>query len=469
MTKLKSLVLLTTLGLLSACSDSDKKPPPNDPVVSIPSVRFIDCPIDTSTSAALSGLRCGELDTYENYENTGPDAEIIQIAFGILPATDLPAMPDPVVVFVGGPGGSGLAELARTANTDFELGLLADNRDLIMVDQRGAGFSTPFLHCDGLLFPDSADDIDVMAATSCVDGFEQQGVDLTQYRSNVIAQDFKVLREALEIAQWNVYGASYGPIPGLLYAQLDPAGIRSVVFDSSTDNQVDIALADAAAPLNYITELARQCAEETECAARLPDLRSTFIDTFRALMMDPVIFVDEENGERIEIDGSKAVRVATEEELERRLDADLMHAAVQCAAIDAASFNDSVTPVVEPWPDDMLDVARASVSYPAICTSGIVSIEQDLSQRDPVSLDVPALVLGGGLDSLVSLDQVRKLTQSFVSPFVAIAPKGAHIIAYPPISACVDDIVTVFLDNPAEAPDMSCLASTSGLFEFPEE
>ena len=275
--KTLSLFLLATMygcggsGSGSGVASGFDLPAPTGP---FPSVRFAPCP----PSVGVNGLRCGVLDTYENYEQTGVDARIMQVAFGILPAAVSPAAPDPVVYITGGPGDSALATFG--ANRDFQA--FTNNRELILVDQRGAGFSSPFLGCGEYFGVD-----DAAESRSCVQSFEEQGVDLSQYRSAVIAQDFKVLREALEIDQWNVYGVSYGPIAGMLYANLDPNGVRSVIFDSSTDNQVDIALADSAARLNFVSELSSQCATSTECAAQIPDLRNFFIDTYMSLENDP--------------------------------------------------------------------------------------------------------------------------------------------------------------------------------------
>jgi len=434
-TKVTSVLFFLALYGCSDSSESEKTPPNNTApsettstpqANTSPGVRFTDCPFDLNRAA--SDIRCGVLDTYENYELTGPDARMIEVAFGIMPATITPAAPDPIVVFIGGPGASGLVE--------FALGLpyssYSGNRDLILVDQRGTGYSKPFLNCD---FPEDDDSNDGAILTACVDEFEQQGVDLTQYRSAVIAQDFKVLREALAIPQWNVYGESYGPIPGVLYADLDRAGVRSVIFDSSTDNQVDIMLADAASRLDFISELADQCAAETECATRLPDLRSAFIDTFRSLTNDPWV-VDLPDGGNIEFDANVLLDLAPElppvgypafldmfanrdtelmlqlyapddggnndgdsnqenpsgtaEDPLRREFAVLMSLTVQCAAIDALNFYTATIPTKEQWPDDLLDAVRRDVGegYPDFCNGGYVSIEQDLSQREPRDLDV---------------------------------------------------------------------------------
>jgi len=478
-------------------------------------------------------MRCGVLETYENYDLTSPDARIIEVAFGIVPAKTTPAAPDPIVVFIGGPGGSALVNSAL----GLEYSSYSGNRDVILVDQRGTGYSSPFLDCE---FPDDDDgefvdsdgdgvsDADAAVLIPCLESFENQGVDLSQYRSAVIAQDFKVLREALQIAQWNVYGVSYGPIPGLLYADLDPAGVRSVIFDSSTDNQVDIMLADTAAPLDYISELASQCAAEPECAARIPDLRSVFIETFRSLMNEPWIedipgkgeisfagyvlfdFIrdlypteypgfleifanrdaellaqilfsdgdgdngDGDNGDGDNGDGDNGDGDAdNNDNPENRNFAVVMSIGVQCAAIDAENFYTTTVPTLEQWPDDILEVVRNDIGsgYPNFCKSGLVSIEQDLTQRTPRSLSVPALIFGGRLDPLVAVQQVEKLTESFTSPRLAMVPKGGHGVVFPEarLNACTKSIAAAFLDNPEVAPDMSCLTKDIEPFVFDED
>jgi len=491
-----AIICLSLIVFLSACNGSSKpmpKPPMQAEEESFPRVRFVTCPFELN--AEINDFRCGILDTYENYEQTAPNARTIQIAFGIVPAKTSPAAPDPVVVFTGGPGGSDLADLAirQSYHNSF-----TNSRDVILVDQRGAGFSTPFLSCDNTA--------SIGALEACVDNFVRQGVELSEYRSSVIAQDFLVLREALQIPQWNVYGESYGPIPGLLYAALDTAGVRSVIFDSSTDNQVDIALADAAAPLDYITQLANQCAAETECASRIPDLRSLFVDTLRSFENEPfqivvpgleirpvsgdnfieaISFLGEiyapavleqfsnRNDELIQQFLTDLInepgRPEVPDELIERREANLMNAVVQCAAIDALSYADSNIPTLETWPDDLWDVARESVELASFCNSGVVSIEQDLTQRDPVLLDVPALILGGALDRVVSLQQVEKLAESFNAPNVAIVPKGGHGVYFPAFDACVEQIVTSFIDTPGNRPAVDCLVADIEPFRFEYE
>jgi len=498
--KLKITPLLFLTALIG-CSDSDN-PGTVTPVAGPqPKVRFTECPFDTSKNT--KAIRCGFLDTFENYEKTGPDARMIEVAFGIFEATTTPVAPDPIVVFTGGPGGSALADFATRDHFKSP----TSNRDLIIVDQRGAGFSSPYLRCDAWLSGP-----DVQQIRSCVDRFVNQGVDLSQYRSAVIAQDFKVLREALGYEQWNVFGNSYGPIPGILYAELDSTGVRSVVFSSSTDNQVDIALADAAAPLDFISELAVQCAAETICSERISDLSSLFVDTWRSLNNEPwdidipgepdtsgelllhligrvnvtqypalLEIIANRNGDQLlkllaSAGGNpNGQSITTSDSVkQRRQGANLMEAAVQCAAIDAENFSNAPVPTIQTWPDDLLNQTRNRVSYVPFCTRDFVSIEQDLSQREPRMLAVPALIIGGALDHIVSIKQVREFAESFHSPNLAIVQRGSHGVGFPaaeiPIPGyqhpCVISIFAAFLNNPELTLDMACLSKDIPPFDF---
>ena len=138
-----------------------------------------------------------------------------------------------------------------------------------------------------------------------------------------------------------------------------------------------------------------------------------------------------------------------------------MGTVVQCAAIDVDNYNSATPPTREPWPSTMVNLEKNRIGYVRTCASDIVNIEQDLSQRTPRILDLPALIVGGGLDHIVAVDEVRKLTESFLSARLAIVPRGSHGVARPTtgIDPCMKGIVSSFLENPEETLDMTCLTA----------
>ena len=93
--------------------------------------------------------QCGTILVYEN--RTTRTGRRIPLRVVVLPARRTPAAHDPVVFLTGGPG------LAATADAEFAARILAplhDQRDIVLVDQRGTGHSAPLechLYDDGSL------------------------------------------------------------------------------------------------------------------------------------------------------------------------------------------------------------------------------------------------------------------------------------------------------------------------------
>ncbi|MFI4904992.1 MAG: hypothetical protein ACHP91_16490, partial [Burkholderiales bacterium] len=84
-------------------------------------------------------LSCGSLEVPEHRGD--PQSRRITVAIAILPANTLSPKPDPLFVLAGGPGqaASSIADMAA---------LLSDvrtTRDVVLVDQRGTGRSSPLL------------------------------------------------------------------------------------------------------------------------------------------------------------------------------------------------------------------------------------------------------------------------------------------------------------------------------------
>ncbi len=117
----------------------------------------------------------------------------------------------PVMLLVqGGPGGSSTAigEPARSALSQTLRG-----EDLLTIDLRGSGFSTPFPCTGGTLCP---------AATN----------DARWFSTAVSADDVAAVLDALGIDQVDLYGVSYGGYFAQVFATRHSDRIRSLVLDS---------------------------------------------------------------------------------------------------------------------------------------------------------------------------------------------------------------------------------------------
>ena len=82
-----------------------------------------------------------------------PDGPTIRLAVVVLPAVDADPAADPLFMAQGGPGASTIDTFAEYLATDNDL-RPTTNRDIVLWDQRGTLYSSPFLHCPEVLNAD---------------------------------------------------------------------------------------------------------------------------------------------------------------------------------------------------------------------------------------------------------------------------------------------------------------------------
>src|SRR5699024_8656498 len=106
-----------------------------------------------------------------------------------------------------------------------------EERDIVLVDQRGTGKSNP-LRC---LDPeeDTLEEEEVLARLQECPG--QLDADLRFYTTDIAMQDLDRVRAALGYETVNLYGVSYGTRAALVYLKLFPARVRSMVLDAVVD------------------------------------------------------------------------------------------------------------------------------------------------------------------------------------------------------------------------------------------
>src|SRR4051812_4787814 len=144
------------------------------------SLALVDCRLPNLSTAA----QCATLMVPE--DRSKPEGRKIEIFAAVLPANTVTPKSDPLVVLAGGPGqaastlapfASRLAELRRT-------------RDVVLVDQRGTGRSSPLV-CDAFKLRDTdvLDPDPLPRAKSCVNELTGKGVDLAQYTTTAWIAD----------------------------------------------------------------------------------------------------------------------------------------------------------------------------------------------------------------------------------------------------------------------------------------
>jgi pimeloyl-ACP methyl ester carboxylesterase len=230
------------------------------------------CPFDTST--LIVPVRCGLLTVPEN--RTSSDSRPITLAVMVAESPNPRKADDPMVYLTGGPGESAIAAMVPVLSSDAANALLAE-RDWIIMDQRGTGYSVPRLDCNIFGIARIASQTALRdAAEVCRQRYVLAGVDLDGYTTAENAADFASLREAMGIEAWNLFGVSYGTTLALTIMRDYPQGIRSVTLDSTLPPQETFFVSDVEHKLQALTRVFDACAIEPACATTYPDLAERF-------------------------------------------------------------------------------------------------------------------------------------------------------------------------------------------------
>ncbi|MEN9936955.1 MAG: hypothetical protein RLZZ387_3534 [Chloroflexota bacterium] len=250
------------------------------------------CPFDSAGGA----IECGYLVVPER--RTSPDEAEVRLAVAIVRSTAKRPAPDPLVYLEGGPGGSALYDASYWLDSRFR-----NKRDIILIDQRGTGYSLPSLNCPELESEDvvTGDD-ELDAAKACSRRLRREGVDLKHYNSAATAADLADLRQALGLEEVNLLGVSYGTRAALTALRDFPEGIRSVILDSSYPPEVDAYTEGAANGAAAIQALLGGCAADADCAEAFPKLDRTLYRLVDKLNGEPAVLerTDVDTGETYE-------------------------------------------------------------------------------------------------------------------------------------------------------------------------
>jgi pimeloyl-ACP methyl ester carboxylesterase len=218
-------------------------------------LRLERCTLGTSVEA-----RCGRLSVPEDRSVRGGRRIALRVA--VIPATRRPST-GALFYLEGGPGGAA-TESATYVNQTFAP--VARDRDLVLVDQRGTGGSSP-LSC-----PRSHAAVDDIAAmTSYVRRcFARLGTRTRAYTTAVAADDLDAVRRALGYARIDVYGGSYGGTLAQVYLRRHPRSVRTVILDSASLLNVPVNELSAANGERALRMILARCAAETRCRRAFP-------------------------------------------------------------------------------------------------------------------------------------------------------------------------------------------------------
>jgi pimeloyl-ACP methyl ester carboxylesterase len=210
---------------------------------------------------------------------------MIHLNVVILHAKGPDAKPDPLFPFAGGPG-----EDAATWEDDYKGHWARASRDIVLVSQRGSGGDNR-LDC-----PKAADDDDIQGYLGPLfredifrDCLRDLGArfDLTKYSTELAADDFDDLRRALGYGRVNISGGSYGTRMALVFMRRHPDAVRTAVLNGVSPIAFRNPLFHALDFHEAVRALFAECANDPDCRAAFPRLEDEYLAVLDRLGREP--------------------------------------------------------------------------------------------------------------------------------------------------------------------------------------
>lgn len=229
----------------------------------------------TLASCIVPGIggpaECGTLEVAENPD--APEGRKLGLRIVRLPARSDDASTEPLFLLAGGPGQAATEAYGPMLPL---FGAINEHRDIVMVDQRGTGQSSP-LDCETpeRLKEGLVEGALIEVAQTCR---EKLDADLTQYSTRRAAADLDRVRSALGYGRINLLGGSYGTRLALEYARRHGESVRSIVIDGVAPRAMKLPLSMAEDGQRALDKLFEACAHEPRCAAAFGDLEKTFTE-----------------------------------------------------------------------------------------------------------------------------------------------------------------------------------------------
>ena len=507
-TRLRSTVALVAALLgLAACTApappaAAPAPPAPTTAAPTPAGRFAPAACPTPNLPGVPELdlgpefSCGYLTVPENRSN--PAGRSIRIAVARAAAASPTPRPDPLVYLTGGPGGTALA-----AATLLVRGGLNRDRDVIFLDQRGTLHSDPLLSCPeidefavqalGLSTLDPATAARSSAATrACRDRLAGRGYDLAAYNTVENAADINELRIALGIAEWNVYGVSYGSDLALQLLRDHPEGIRSLVLDSLVPPQVNLIEGFWPNAAEGYRALFDACAAQPACAGAYPNLEGEFTGAVQRLAQQPLaVELPAAPGGRVVIDGYTFANLVVVQSLSPGNYPGLPALIHGVATGDGRAAAEALVKGVPPpgiigyglsfgvfcreqiaFTDTARILATAQQALPELPDTVLALPPQaarivddcevwDVGSADPAvhaetRSDVPVLLLSGSFDAVTPPSWARIAAEGLPRARVLDFPGLGHDVVA--ASDCARAITVDFLERPQGGYDTGCLS-----------
>lgn len=446
-----------------------------------------------------SDVACGYLSVPEFSDE--PDGRTIELLVVIYESVAARPAAEPLVLLLGGPGqevASVLAAFSESSPINY-LALL-ERQDVIVLEQRGIGYSNPSLACSFDAVAGNEPDPETMALADSVESYEScaqdlrdDGIDLDAYDTRESAADVDSLRAALGYERVDLLGVSYGSKLALTVMRDFPEAVRSAILASPVPLQANVLAGQIVAFDKALKRLFAACERDAACGEDHPDLDLAFSAAVERLDDAPVEFSVRNpiTGDQLDvvIDGDAFIRtvyVSTFVGLLLPFTPAVIHAAadgdfgpLEFIAPFSEAFGVGVSfganfvyncndELAFTDPEEVMSLIDEAGVMPELAdgefagTYTVFDVCETLDlepparrENQPVESDVPALILAGEYDPITPPAYGFLAAETLPNSHVVVLRGLGH----DPITTggeCAMSIATEFLADPNVEPDTAC-------------
>lgn len=434
----------------------------------------------------------GYLEVLENRQD--PDSKTIEIPVYIFKSRNEKPKKDPIIYTVGGPGST---TMPTAQYMDYYKYL--DDRDFILVEQRGNYYAKPHLDCpewSQAIYESNQPTFDLsnydelfeQSATDCKERLKKMGIDLNGYNTNEIAADINDLVKVLEIEKYNLLTISYSTKIAQVLMRDYPDKIRSVVMDSPLPLEVNYDEQSVQNLLESVDKLLSDCESNTNCNSAYPNIKKRFSEYLKEKTEKPLT-VEVENSktgltETFYLKGEDLITVFTSAstgsvpnvpfEINKLLNNDLttvkeqltyllqkpsggagigMRLSVWCAEENPFNSYEKIESETYKYPE--VKGLSPAVFDNEICQIWSVQKVADV-ENQPVNSDIAVLFISGEYDNETPVKWVKSMMPNFTNAHHLIFKGWKHTPTTNWSNPCAMELANKFFNNPIEMPNSDC-------------
>lgn len=400
-------------------------------------------------------------------------------------------------------------EMVELTWLSFYSASLAQGRELILIDPRGTGLSVPMLNCELYrnnqtkrfsqhLSLQQSFELSRQEYLDCIVQLQAQGIVLSAYNSLSVVQDVELLRRALDIEKWSLYGVSYGAVYAQLLAQHYPRTVEAMILDSAAFIDAKVNRTDTEYYLTPYRMLENYCQFAARCDRPLPEFATRLTHLIKKLNSMPITLdlsdMEISDVNHVVLDGNLLISTlinglygieiyASMEQIVLELEQGSGNTVIPFVAnyiwfltdpdfADISMMSHFCAEEVPFWPAEQLqltmqslpaghirDLASQQLRWPDAKHCQLIGASPATAElNQPLITDIPTLFLQGDLDVVTPLSDLNQRLLNFSNAKVQRYQLGHGVVGVEP---CASSRMAEFLRQPLlNLPAPECIPSS---------